>query len=79
MGKHNAVSTLGQKIQWLLAHRNFLVGKTDYHKLGIAMKHDGLLSKLTYWPDAKTGLQESVKQAKLRWHAEHNGREITPR
>jgi hypothetical protein len=71
-------STLEQKIKWLLTHRNFLVGKTDYKKLAAAMKYDHLLAPSTYWPDAKSGMEEAVKQAKFRWYAEHNGREITP-
>jgi hypothetical protein len=69
-------STLEQKIEWLLSHRIFLVGELDLKKVALAMKHDGLLAKSTYWPDAKTGIEEAVKQAKFRWYAEHNGREI---
>ena len=71
-------STLEQKIVWLLNHRIFLIGKLDVRKVAIAMKHDGLLSKTTYWPDAKSGIRIAVQQAIRRWYAEHNGREITP-
>jgi len=71
-------STLAEKVEWLLQHRILLVGKEDIRKIALAMKHDGLLAKSTYWPDAKTGIAEAVKQARLRWYAEHNGRKIRP-
>ena len=71
-------STLEERIKWLLAHRIHLVGKFDLRKTVLAMKHDGLISKLTYWPDCKSGIEEAVQQAKRRWYAEHNGREVQP-
>lgn len=71
-------STLEERIKWLLTHRIFLVGKFRLDKTVRAMKLDGLIAKSTYWPDCKTGIEEAVKQAKLRWYAEHNGREIQP-
>lgn len=74
----NAVSTIEQKVVWLLIHRIHLVGNLNLKKVAIAMKHDGLLSKTTYWLDAKTGIEAAVKKARLRWYAEHNGREIRP-
>lgn len=73
-----SLSTLDEKIKWLLTNRIFLVGELNLKKVATAMKRDGLLAKTTYWPDAKTGIEEAVKQAKFRWYAEHNGREITP-
>jgi len=69
-------STLNEKVEWLLKHIELLVGKEDVRKIALAMKHDGLLAKSTYWPDAKPGIAEAVKQARFRWYAEHNGREI---
>jgi len=69
-------STLNEKVEWLLKHIELLVGKEDVGKIALAMKHDGLLAKSTYWPDAKPGIAEAVKQARFRWYAEHNGREI---
>jgi hypothetical protein len=74
MGSKNAFSTLEQRIQWLLNHCHFLVGNTDVRKVVLAMKHDKLVSKLTYWPDVK--LDDAIKQAKFRWYAEHNGKEL---
>lgn len=71
-----AASTLEQKVGWLLAHRIHLVGKFNLKRTAMAMRHDGLLAKSTYWPDAKTGIEEAVRRAKLRWYAEHNGREV---
>jgi hypothetical protein len=71
-------STLEQKVEWLLAHRIFLVGKTDVKKVATAMRRDGLIAKSTYWPDASTGIKAAIEKAKLRWYAEHNGREIKP-
>lgn len=73
-----SASTLEQKIQWLLVHRCFLIGKLNKKKCAMAMKHDGLLAKSTYWPDATSGIEQAVEQAKFRWYAEHNGREIQP-
>ena len=73
-----SVSTVEQKVQWILKNRIHLVGKLCFDKIARAMKHDGLLSKSTYWPDARTGIKEAVRQAKLRWYWEHNGREIRP-
>lgn len=70
------ISTTQQKIEWLLTHRHHLVGELDVKEVAMAMQRDGLLAKSTYWPDAKTGITEAVRQAKLRWYAEHNGREI---
>lgn len=77
MGSKNAFSTVEQKIGWLLKHRHFLVGTVNLQKIVLAMKHDGLVSKLTYWPDIRTGVEDAVKQAKFRWYAEHNGKEMT--
>jgi len=74
-------STLEQRIKWLLAHRSFLIGTlgvTKTKRLVAAMKQDGLLAQSTYWCDAHKGIEIAVKQAKLRWYAEHNGREIRP-
>jgi len=71
------VSTLEQKIQWLLEHRHFLIGKADERKIILAMKHDGLIAKSTYWPDVKV-VDEALRQAKFKWYAEHNGRGIKP-
>lgn len=72
-------STLEQKIIWLLTNRQFLVGKpeSNLRKIILAMKRDELVSKSTYWPDARRGVQEAIRQAKRRWYAEHNGREVT--
>jgi len=70
MGRTNAFSTLEQKIQWLLKNHIFLVGTMDRKKIVRAMKRDGLISKLTYWPDVD--VKEAVHQAKIRWFAEHN-------
>lgn len=73
----SAFSTLEQRVKWLLAHRWALIGKFNRRKVITAMKHDGLVSKLTYWPDVK-GIEDAVAQAKRRWYAEHNGRDIRP-
>ena len=75
---HEKNSTLEQRIQWLLKHRQFLIGNLRVDKIVRAMKLDGLIAKSTYWPDCDHGLSEAVRQAKLRWYAEHNGREIRP-
>jgi hypothetical protein len=75
------LSTLAQRIEWLLQHRSFLIGKlglSQSKKLVAVMKYDGLIAKSTYWCDCSHGLDEAIKQAKIRWYAEHNGREITP-
>jgi hypothetical protein len=65
-------STLEEKIEWLLKHPTFLVGKAENNrqKIVTAMKHDGLISRLTYWPDVN--LNDAVHQAKIRWFALHN-------
>ncbi len=70
MGRHNRFSTLEQRIKWLLEHQIFLIGKLDKHKIVTAMKQDGLVSKLTYWPDVR--IEEAIHQAKLQFYdAEH--------
>jgi hypothetical protein len=76
MSDKTSLSTIAQKVEWFLAHRIHLVGKFNLRKAVLAMKHDGLIAKSTYWPDAKTGVEEAARQAKLRWYAEHNGREV---
>jgi len=78
MGMNRFASTLEQKVEWLLAHRIFLVGKPNMKKVAIAMKHDGLLAKSTYRPDASTGIKAAIEKAKLKWYAEHNGRAVRP-
>lgn len=74
MGCHDRFSTLEEKIRYLLRHLGLLTGKVDKKKIVTAMKHDGLISKKTYWPDVD--LDEAIRQAKLRWYASHQGREI---
>jgi hypothetical protein len=71
-----AFSTMEQRVQWFLKHLQFLVGKEDKKKIVSAMKRDGLISKKTYVHDVK--LNHAIKQAKFRWYATHNGREIKP-
>jgi hypothetical protein len=70
-------STFEQRVSWLLAHPHFLVGKLGEkaerpvkRDIVTAMKHDGLVSKKTYWPDV--GLHEEIRQAKIRWFQSHN-------
>ena len=58
-----AFSTFEQKVEWLLKHHIFLVGKSsDKHKIVLGMKLDDLVSPLTYWPDVR--LDDAIKQAK---------------
>ena len=79
--RRDKYSTPEQRIQWLLKHRSFLIGTLELTKtkrLVAALKQDGLLAPSTYWCDAHKGIEFAVKQAKLRWYAEHNGREIKP-
>lgn len=71
MGRHDSFSTLEQKVDWLLKHRNFLVGNMDKKKVVLAMKHDGLISKLTYWPDVS--IEDAIKEAKFKWYALNRG------
>jgi hypothetical protein len=78
VSRERRLSTLQQRVKWLLEHRIFLVGNLDLKKVVVAMKRDGLISKSTYWPDCKSGIEEAAKLAKLHWYAEHNGREIRP-
>lgn len=70
MGKHDSFSTLEQKIEWLLKHSTFLKGKVDKKRLVLAMKHDGLISKLTYWPDVS--IEDAIREAKFKWYKEHD-------
>ena len=69
--------TLEQRVQWLLKHLQFLVGKEDKKKIVSAMKRDGLISKKTYVHDVH--LEDAIKQAKFRWYASHNGPLRVPR
>jgi len=77
MGRTDSFSTLEERIQWLLKHRHFLTGRANKHKIVLAMKYDGLVSKLTYWPDVK--LDDAIEQARLRWYKETNGRPLVAR
>ena len=64
-------SSFEQRIVWLVAHKELLIQENpDKHKIILAMKHDGLVSPKTYWPDVK--LDEEIHQAKIRWYASHN-------
>lgn len=65
-----------RKVVWLLAHPHFLVGRRDKHKIVMAMKHDGLVAKSTYWCDVK--IDDAVKEAKIRWFRQHNGKPMRP-
>jgi hypothetical protein len=71
-----AFSTFGERVTWLLKHQQFLVGKLDKIErpvkrlIVLAMKHDGLVSNKTYWPDVK--LDDEIREAKIRWFASHN-------
>jgi hypothetical protein len=63
----NNKSSLEEKIQWFLAHPEFLegtLGKVDKHKAVSAMKRDGLFSKSSWWFDINLGA--AIKQAKVR-------------
>jgi hypothetical protein len=57
-------STLEQRVEWLLAHQDFLAGKLDLKALVTAMKRDKLFSRSTFWSDVN--LEEAIRQAKLR-------------
>ena len=71
MGRSNSFSELETKIQWLLKHHIFLVGKDiPKRKIVLAMKRDGLVSRLTYWRDVD--VTTAVRQARIRWYASHN-------
>jgi hypothetical protein len=74
MSQREKLSNLEQRVKWLLDNRIHLTGKTDVRKIVRAMKRDGLISKSTYWPDCKKGVDLAIHQAKMRWFAEHNGR-----
>lgn len=66
-------STFEQRVEWLLKHHALLglEGKsTNKQKIVTAMKHDGLVSRKTYWPDVN--LNDEIKQAKIRWFALHS-------
>lgn len=65
-------SKLEQRVEWLLQHPNFLVGELDLHKIVLGMQRDGLLSKKTYWPDCRTGIEAAADMAKVRWFKKHN-------
>jgi hypothetical protein len=66
----NSFSTLSQKIDWLLKHPDLLLKKYPRKDLIVrAMKHDGLVSRKTYWPDVD--VDEAIKHAKLRWWDTH--------
>jgi hypothetical protein len=67
-----AFSTFEQRVGWLLAHHQFLVGKVadNKQKIVTAMKLDGLVSRKTYWPDV--GLKDEIREAKIHWFAQHN-------
>jgi hypothetical protein len=65
-----AFSTFDERVGWLLAHHQFLVGKLDKSKIVSAMKRDGLVSRKTYLHDI--GLSEEIRQAKIHWFAAHN-------
>jgi hypothetical protein len=64
MSKKNTFSSLEEKIQWLIAHPTFLMGRFEKQKAVLAMKRDGLFSKSTLWYDVN--LDEAVRQAKAR-------------
>jgi uncharacterized protein (UPF0297 family) len=59
-----AYSTLEQRVEWLLAHPEFLEDRPDKRKLVKAMKRDNLISKSTFWSDLNLG--DAIIQAKLR-------------
>lgn len=73
MSSDKAFSTFEERVSWLLKHQIFLVGKANKEKIVTAMKLDGLISRKTYWPDV--GLDDEIRQARLRWYASHNQKE----
>lgn len=68
---NQAVSTLEERVAWLLKNPILLTGKVNKKKIVRALKRDGLVSKLTYWPDV-TRLDEAIHQAKIRWFVSLN-------
>ncbi len=65
-----AFSTFEERVDWLLAHREFLIGNLSREKIVRAMKRDGLVAPRTYWPDVNLG--DEIRQAKIRYFASHN-------
>lgn len=68
-------STFEQRVEWLIAHKDLwykeyynLSSALKHHgpfkrRLVMALKHDGLIAKSTYWPDVK--LKEELISASL--------------
>jgi hypothetical protein len=57
-------STLEQRVEWLLAHQEFLVVRINIKKIVQAMKRDGLFSHQTWWFDVN--LDAAVAEARRR-------------
>ena len=58
------LSSLEDRVTWLLMHKEFLKEPLNKRMLVLAMKKDGLISKSTFWSDIN--LEKAIKQAKLR-------------
>lgn len=67
--KQGKYSTLEQRIKWLMQHESLLIGELSdrrVREIVLAMKVDGLISRISYWPDCRSGIKAAFEQAKKR-------------
>ena len=62
MAARKSISTLEQKVEWLLKHPTYLKGTLDKKALVRELKKDGLIAPSTYWSDIN--LEDAVRVAR---------------